>query len=181
MHEKRYSRTGERLRDPDRIARLEIERVINLVLEDLKEAKTLLDVGTGSGLFAEQFAQQGLQVTGLDVNPEMLAAARQHVPAGTFREGIAEKLPFPDAAFDVVFMGVSLHETDDSLAALSEAHRVAVQRLAILEWPDEVQPFGPPREHRLSPERIETLAQQAGFNEVRQTRLESLILYRLER
>lgn len=181
MHEKRYSRTVERLRDPDRIARLEIERVINLALEDLKEAKTVLDVGTGSGLFAEHFAGRGLKVAGLDVNPEMLAAARQAVPDGTFREGVAEELPFPDAAFDLVFMGMLLHECDDGLAALKEARRVAVQRLAVLEWPDEEQPFGPPREHRLSPERIETLAQQAGFNEVRQTRLESLVVYRLER
>jgi ubiquinone/menaquinone biosynthesis C-methylase UbiE len=116
-------------------------------------------VGTGTGLFAEQFAKKGLQVTGLDANPEMLPAAQQYVPSGTFQEGIAEKLPFPDGSFDLVFMGLLLHETDDILAALREAHRVALQRVAILEWPDEEQPFGPPREHRLSYEKIALLSQ----------------------
>jgi ubiquinone/menaquinone biosynthesis C-methylase UbiE len=180
MHEKRFNREIERLRDPERIARMEVERVVRLALEGLKEPLTVLDVGTGSGLFAEQFAARGLQVTGLDANPEMLPAAQQFVPAGSFHEGTAEKLPFPDASFDLVFMGLLLHETDDTLAALSEAQRVAVQRLAVLEWPDEDQPIGPPREHRLAFEKISTLAKQAGFAKLETLWLENLVLYRLE-
>jgi ubiquinone/menaquinone biosynthesis C-methylase UbiE len=181
MHERRFNREIERLRDPERIARLEIERVVNLALENLKEVQTVLDVGTGSGLFAEQFAAKGLKVTGLDVNPEMLPAAQQYVPSGTFQEGVAEKLPFPDGSFDLVFMGLLLHETDDLLAALSEAYRVTRQRLAILEWPDEEQTFGPPRHHRLALEKIASAAKQAGFKEVEQIRLDNLVLYRLDR
>ena len=180
MHERRFNREIERLRDPERIARLEVERVTNLALEDLKGVQTVLDVGTGSGLFTEQFAAKGLQVTGLDANPEMLPVARQYVPLGTFHEGIAEKLPFPDGSFDLVFMGLLLHETDDNLATLREAYRVAVMRLAILEWPDEEQPFGPPREHRLSYQKIASLAKRAGFKEVKQIRLENLSLYRID-
>ena len=177
MHERCFNREIERLRDPERIARLEVERVANLALENLKEVQTVLDVGTGSGLFAEQFAAKGFQVTGLDANPEMLPAAQQHVPGGTFQEGIAEKLPFPNGSFDLVFMGLLLHETDDALAALREAHRVAVMRLAVLEWPDEEQSFGPPREHRLSYEKITALAKQAGFKTVQEIHLQNLSLY----
>lgn len=180
MHERRFNREIERLRDPERIARLEVERVIRLALEGLPGAQTVLDVGMGSGVFTEQFAAGGLQVSGLDANPEMLPAASAYVPSGKFFEGIAENLPFPDGTFDLVFMGLLLHETDDTLAALREAHRVAVQRLAILEWPDAEQPFGPPRDHRLAPEKIASLAQQAGFKNVEQTRLENLVLYRLD-
>ena len=178
MHERRFNREIERLRDPERIARLELERVANLALEGLTAVQTVLDIGTGSGLFAEQFAARGLQVTGLDANREMLTAARQYVPSGTFHEGVAEKLPFPDGSFDLVFMGLLLHETDDILAALSEARRVTRQRLAILEWPDEEQSFGPPREHRLSSEKIALLARQAGFKELQWERLDALVLYR---
>lgn len=180
-HERRFNREIERLRDPDRITRLEVDRVVNLALEKVKEVKTVLDVGTGSGLFAEQFALQGLQVTGLDVNPEMLPAAQQHVPSGIFQEGVAEKLPFPNGSFDLLFMGLLLHETDDLQAALSEAYRVTRQRLTILEWPDEDQSFGPPRYHRLAYEKIVTAAKQAGFEEVEQIRLENLVLYRLDK
>jgi ubiquinone/menaquinone biosynthesis C-methylase UbiE len=181
MHEKRFNNQIERLRDPGRVARLEVDRVGRLALADLNNTKTVLDIGTGSGLFAEQFAEKGLQVTGLDANPEMLPAARQYVPAGTFQEGIAEKLPFSDGSFDLVFMGLLLHETDDTLAALKEAYRVTQKRLAILEWPYETQDFGPPIEHRLSPDKIVLFAKQAGFTTVHQNRLESLILYLLDR
>jgi len=180
-HERRFNREIERLRDPDRITRLEVDRVTQLALENLNDVGDVLDVGTGSGVFAEQFAAKGLQVTGLDVNPQMLPAAQQHVPSGIFQEGAAEKLPFSDVSFDLVFMGLLLHETDDLQAALSEAYRVARQRLAILEWPDEDQSFGPPRHHRLAYEKIASVAKQAGFKGVEQIRLENLVLYRLDK
>jgi SAM-dependent methyltransferase len=177
MHERRFNREIERLRDPERIALLEVERVVNLVLENLTGVRSVLDVGTGSGLFAEQFAAKGFQVTGLDVNPDMLPVAQQFVPSGSFQKGIAERIPFPDGSFDLVFMGLLLHETDDILAALNEAHRVALKRLAILEWPNEAQSYGPPLEHRLSLEKINSFARQAGFTEVKYLRLENLTLY----
>lgn len=179
MHERRFNREIERLRNPQRIARLEVQRVVDLSLEKMAGVRTVLDVGTGSGLFAENFSAHGLAVTGVDANPEMLPAARRYVPSGTFREGVAEKLPFEDGAFDLVFMGLLLHETDDAQTALDEAHRVASKRVAILEWPDEEQSFGPPREHRLSYDKITSLVQQAGFKEVQYIRLEHLALYRI--
>lgn len=181
MHERRFHSDIDRLRAPERTARLEVGRVIDLALENLPGIRSVLDVGTGSGLFAEQFAARGLRVGGLDANPDMLAAAQQHVPAAAFKEGIAEKLPFEDGAYDLVFMGLLLHETDDPLGALQEAHRVARLRLAILEWPDEEQSFGPPREDRLSYEKISGLARQAGFSNLSPLRLENLVLYRADR
>lgn len=180
MHERRFNREIERLRDPERIAWLEVERVVNLTLEELGGVKKVLDVGTGSGVFAEQFAARDLLVSGVDVNPEMLLAARQYVPAGVFNEGTAEKLPYADGAFDVVFMGLLLHETDDLLSALREARRTGIMRTAVLEWPDEEQSFGPPREHRLTADKVETAARQAGFKRVEQLKLEQLVLYRLD-
>ncbi|MHC1782552.1 MAG: class I SAM-dependent methyltransferase [Anaerolineaceae bacterium] len=110
----------------------------------------------------------------------MLPAAREFVPAGDFREAAAERLPFEDQAFDLVFMGLLLHETDDPLAALKEARRVGRQRLAVLEWLDEDQPIGPPREHRISAAKVRALAGKAGFKRLNVTRLEKLILYRMD-
>jgi ubiquinone/menaquinone biosynthesis C-methylase UbiE len=179
MHDRRFNREIDRLRDPGRIARLEVGRTADLALDGLKNTQTVLDVGTGSGLFAETFAAKGLQVTGLDANLEMLSIAHQYVPAGAFLEGIAENLPFPDGSFHLVFIGLSLHETDEILAAMREAHRVVLQRLVILEWPDEEQQFGPPREQRLSYEKITFISKQVGFKEVQQIRLENLSLYRI--
>ena len=97
--------------------------------------RNVLDVGTGTGLFAESFSERGLEVSGLDANPEMLVAAHQFVPKGIFREGTAEALPYPDSSFDLVFLGLVLHESDEPLKTLKEARRVARKRVCILEWP----------------------------------------------
>jgi ubiquinone/menaquinone biosynthesis C-methylase UbiE len=180
MHERRFNREIERLRDPERVAKLEVKLVVDLSLEGLKHHTDILDVGTGSGLFAEEFACRGLNVTGLDANPEMLAFARQFVPSGTFQEGAAEALPFPDGSFDLIFMGLLLHETDDPAAAIAEAYRVPRQRLAVLEWPDEDQEFGPPRVDRLAATKIMTFASEAGFPVVRSIRLMNLSLFLMD-
>jgi SAM-dependent methyltransferase len=180
MHERRYHREIEKLRDPERVARLEVPRVVTLALNGLSDVKNVLDVGTGSGLFAEEYARRGLEVAGLDVNPQMLPVAQQFVPGGQFKEGTAEQLPFQDGSFDLVFMGLLLHETDDTPGALREARRVARLRLAVLEWPAEVQSFGPPPEHRLAYEKVEALARQAGFTRINRERLTALVLYLIE-
>ena len=65
MHEKRFDGGIERLRAPERVARLEVERVVDLCLEGV-EIKNVLDVGTGSGLFAGAFFERGLEVAGID-------------------------------------------------------------------------------------------------------------------
>ena len=177
MHERRFEGNVERLRNPHRVALLEVERVVDSVLAGLSEINSLLDVGTGSGLFAEQFAARGLSVTGLDVNPVMLSEARKFVPNGTFEEGVAERLPFKDGSFDVIFMGLVLHETDYLQKVFDEAYRVVKKRLAILEWPYRVQDFGPPLEHRLSFEHISFAADQSGFIPINKVELENLVLY----
>ncbi|MEI6876672.1 MAG: methyltransferase domain-containing protein [Spirochaetota bacterium] len=178
QHERRFDGGPDRLRNPERIALMEVPRVISLSLEG-PAARNVLDVGTGTGVFAEAFATAGLEVTGLDVNPELLAVARGLVPSARFQEGLAEHLGFPDRSFDLVFFGLVLHETDDALMALKEAHRVTSGRVAILEWAHRAEPKGPPLEHRMKPEAIEDLAAKAGFSKVETIELGRLVLYRL--
>jgi ubiquinone/menaquinone biosynthesis C-methylase UbiE len=178
MHERRYNGGIERLRTPERIALLEAKRVIELSLEKL-DAQNVLDVGTGSGLFAEEFAKHGLYVTGIDASNEMVEAARKHIPSGHFEKAIAEQIPFPDNSFDLVFLGVVLHETDDLSKALKEVHRVVRKRAAILEWPYSQAEYGPPLEHRIKPELFDSLIQQCGFKGYEKISLKNLELYLL--
>jgi SAM-dependent methyltransferase len=178
LHERRFDGDIERLRSPERVARLDVEHTVALSVEGL-EAHNMLDVGTGSGLFAEAFQKQGLAVSGVDVNPQMVKAASQLVPGGKFKIAPAENLPFQPETFDLVFMGVVFHETDDALQALREAHRVARQRVVILEWPYQEEEFGPPLAHRLKPEEVAALAYRAGFEKVETLYLDRMVLYRL--
>jgi len=143
------------------------------------DVASVLDVGTGAGVFAQVFAERSLQVTGIDPNRELLEMARSAVPAGNFIEATAEALPFADASFDLVFLAHVLHETDDPEAALREARRVARRRVAILEWPYRSEDKGPPLEHRLKPERIAEAAQRAGFTAVERIELTRMDFYRM--
>jgi len=176
-HERRYGSPAERLRAPERVALLEIPRVLALCLEGIPAARAL-DVGTGTGLFAEAFSESGLEVTGIDPNPDLLAVARRH-SAGAFLRGAAESLPFGDRSFDVVMLGHVLHETDDPAAALMEARRVARHRVAVLEWPYMEEEMGPPLAHRLTESNIRSLAHAAGFTVIDRTVLTHMHLYRL--
>ncbi len=178
QHDRRFQGQADRLRAPDRLARMEVPRVAALSIDGIR-VESVLDVGTGTGVFAEAFAAQGLAVTGIDVNAELLEVARQAVPTAQFKQAPVEHIPFADRSFDLAFLGHVLHEADDPAAALKEAHRVARRRVAILEWPYRQEEKGPPPEHRLKPELIANLARQAGFHGVETIHLESMDFYRL--
>jgi len=118
-------------------------------------------------------------VAGVDVNPEMIVAAKRFVPKGDFRKSIAEELPFPDASFDLVFLGLVLHESDEPFKVMQEARRVSCQRVCILEWSYQEEEFGPPLAHRLNPTQIADMVQKAGFANLESIALTHLVLYRL--
>ena len=101
----------------------------------------VLDVACGTGavtrLAAERVGSAG-RVAGLDVNPDMLAAARGASP-GTrieWHEGSALALPFPDGSFDAVLCQQGLQFFPDRAAGLREMRRVLVPggRLALSCW-----------------------------------------------
>jgi ubiquinone/menaquinone biosynthesis C-methylase UbiE len=177
-HEKRYQGAADRLRAPERLVLMEVPRVVELCLA-APGCVSVLDVGTGTGIWAEVFASRGLRAEGIEPNPELLARAVSLVTGVDFKKGSAEALPYAAAAFDLVFLGHVLHETDDPLAALNEARRVARIRVAILEWPYRDEERGPPLAHRLQPERLIALAEQAGFTTIERLALSHMELYRL--
>ena len=179
MHERRFKGNTDSLRSPERVAALEVPRVVWACLAGI-EVRQVLDVGTGTGLFAEAFSDQGLEVSGVDVDAEMIAAAEQHVRGAVFRRARAEEIPFGDRCFDLVFLGHVLHESDDPVKALEEAKRVGRNRVAVLEWPYREQAQGPPLDHRLKPEVIADLTEKAGLAAIDTILLKNVVLYLLD-
>jgi SAM-dependent methyltransferase len=133
------------------------EAILNQVLGE--DIRSVLDIGTGTGFFAEAFARRGLFTVGLDPRNDRLEIARARVPQARFVEGRAEALPFPNQSFDLAFFGLSLHHLQ-APQALREAARVA-HHLAVLEWPYRTEEIGPPLERRLSPSELTHLCQDA--------------------
>lgn len=169
-------RRGDPLRESARLALLEIERVVDFSLFGAA-VETVLDVGTGSGLFAEAFARRGKRVAGVDVDARRIGLARGHLPGGRFGQARAEALPFPAGAFDLAFFGLVLHELADPARALAEARRVASRRIVVLEWPEPDGGPGAPPVSRLRGESLPAIAGRAGFMGVQPIALAHLVLY----
>jgi ubiquinone/menaquinone biosynthesis C-methylase UbiE len=180
MNDRIFNQSADRLRSPERVARLEVKKVVNLCLKN-REITSVLDVGVGSGVFAEEFSKRGLVVAGTDVNPDMLVATKLHVPLCDIRIGKAENLPFEDGEFDLVFMGLVFHEVTDYQRAMNHAFRVSANYAAILEWKYKTEEFGPPLEHRLQGSFIEKTAKEAGFKKCNTVEMKNLMLYTLEK
>jgi demethylmenaquinone methyltransferase / 2-methoxy-6-polyprenyl-1,4-benzoquinol methylase len=105
----------------------------------------ILDVATGTGMVAFALARRGAEVTALDQSEAMLAVARRRTPpasgAVTFVTGEAERLPYPDAAFDALTFTYLLRYVDDPAATMRELARVVRPggRIGMVE-------FGVPRD-----------------------------------
>lgn len=181
MHEKRFDPGKiDKLRSAERIGMLEIPRTLAMSLEN-HDIQSILDVGTGSGLFAEAFSLNGKQVSAIDINHFMLQAAHRYSPDTYYAQAEMEAIPFADRSFDLVFLGLVLHETDHPVQVLKEAARLAKKRIAIYEWPYIENPqSGPPLEHRLSSEAIQKMAVAAGLKTVEIRPFIQMVMYRIE-
>lgn len=83
-----------------------------------------LDVGSGEGRFCRMLQALGVRTVGIDPTEALVARARELDPAGDYRVGIAERLPFDDHSFDLVVSYLSLVDIPDLGAALPEMARV---------------------------------------------------------
>ena len=99
-----------------------------LDVADVKPGERLLDVATGTGIVLRRARerQPGLaRTTGVDLNPGMLAVARETAPQEVeLVEGDALALPFEDASFDVVTCQQGCQFFPDRARGLREFHRV---------------------------------------------------------
>jgi len=103
------------------------EKEVVFALADPKHGERLLDVGCGDGNYTAPAADRTGAAAGLDRSAAMLEAARRRLgrrPDIEWVHGDAEKLPFPDASFDVVLGVTVLCFAGDPRAVVNEAGRV---------------------------------------------------------
>jgi ubiquinone/menaquinone biosynthesis C-methylase UbiE len=88
----------------------------------------VLDVACGTGVVAraaaDRVAPDG-SVTGVDLNPAMLAVAERAAPGIDWQQGDVAALPFPADAFDLVTCQAAVFFFPDLTGALAEMGRVA--------------------------------------------------------
>jgi SAM-dependent methyltransferase len=88
----------------------------------------VLDVGCGNGYVLLQYARHGAEVFGVDLTATAVRLSRQRFAlaglGGTFEEIDGQRLPYPDATFDIVCsMGV-LHHISDPRPLVDDIYRV---------------------------------------------------------
>ena len=99
---------------------------------------TVLDVACGTGVVAAAAAERvgpSGAVTGVDINPGMIAVAAR-TRGVRWAQADAARLPFPDGGFDRVLCQAGLQFVPDRLGALREMRRVLRPggRVALLVW-----------------------------------------------
>lgn len=103
---------------------------VEMPLGDIK-GKRVLEIGPGAGGHSALFASHGAHVTSVDITEQRArATAAKFSLMGDRAEncaamqGDAEKLPFDDATFDIVYSNGVLHHTSDTEASIAEVYRV---------------------------------------------------------
>jgi 2-polyprenyl-6-hydroxyphenyl methylase / 3-demethylubiquinone-9 3-methyltransferase len=90
--------------------------------------RRVLDVGCGGGFVAEEFARLGCAVVGVDPSPVSIETAQRHAAASghdiEYVVAPGERLPFPDAAFDLAYCCDVLEHVRDLDQVVGETARV---------------------------------------------------------
>ncbi|MFM8432102.1 MAG: class I SAM-dependent methyltransferase [Bacteroidota bacterium] len=110
----------------------EFKETLRELKDRIPEGNKLLDVGAGNGIATAAFSKLGYKVTALEPDPSIT------IGAGAIRkltrdldlnnvvvvEATAEKMPFPDESFDIVYVRQAMHHASDLPVFISECARV---------------------------------------------------------
>lgn len=91
--------------------------------------KRMLEVGVGAGTDFLQFVRAGAKANGIDLTEEGVENMSQRLSvyglkAESLQVANAEKIPFPDNHFDLVYSWGVIHHSPDTMAALDEILRI---------------------------------------------------------
>lgn len=107
-----------------------------LIEKALAGARTVLNAGAGAG----SYESTAFDVTPVEPSASMRAQRPAHLPPAV--DAVAERLPFPDDAFDAAMTTFSVHQWSDPAAGLREMRRVARGPVVVLTCdPDLVRGF----------------------------------------
>ena len=96
---------------------------------------TVLNVGAGTGSYEP--GRSGV----VAVEPSAVMLRQRSRSAAPAVRAVAEALPFPDQAFDVVLAILTVHHWNDQRQGLEECARAAQNRVVILTWDPDAEGF----------------------------------------
>jgi len=115
--------------------RKEDPRLARLIAHQLQDARTVVNVGAGTGSYepADRFV--------VAVEPSLAMLQQRSPGAPPAAQAIAEQLPFRDDAFDAAMAILTVHHWSDQQAGMRELSRVARERIVVLTWDPSSEGF----------------------------------------
>ncbi len=103
--------------------------MVEVAAAEVPDAAAILDVGCGTGrlLRAASEVFPNARLEGVDAAAEMVRQAQALLPAGScirVQQAVAERLPFADGSFDLVFSTMTFHHWADQRRGVAEVARV---------------------------------------------------------
>jgi ubiquinone/menaquinone biosynthesis C-methylase UbiE len=167
-------RNIDRLNNPKRLEILDLHKVISHF--NLEGNITLVDIGTGAGIFAEAFLKQlpEARCYALDIRQEAIEWIKAN--RETYREGRLipqlmeeSRIPLEDNTADFAFMITLHHELEEPVELMKECRRILKPggKLLVADWRnDDNKSGGAPHHHRIEPELAISHLKFAGFEDI---------------
>ena len=124
-----------------------ITKAYDRLTQQVKKGDNILDVGCGTGMLTLHALIKGANVTGIDINTEMLEIARIRIENSDFKEnvnllemGVAELDNFDENEFDVIMSGLCFSElSNDELNYTLKFSKKILKQNSLLIIADEVK------------------------------------------
>lgn len=140
------------------------------------EGSTFADIGCGTGVFTFPAAEIGgasARLYAVDTSQEMLddvttQAAEKNIRTITTVKSDPYDFKLDSQTIDFVIISSVLHEIDDKSRFLAEAKRICKPggKIAVIEFTETDNGFGPPLDMRIKPESATKLLSETGFVEI---------------
>ena len=103
-----------------------VEIIVPLIEGILSEKKTILDIGTGTGLVAQEVRRvtEHATIVGGDISIRQLRYAKEVTSGIQFVQHSIDHMPFKDEKFDAVVCSMVLEHIESLLEAVSEITRI---------------------------------------------------------
>jgi ubiquinone/menaquinone biosynthesis C-methylase UbiE len=113
-----------------------MEKLIKTMSAELKDCKRILDVGVGTGRFAEPLQKAGFDIVGIDISKKMMIKAKGKGVQNLLLAD-ATSIPFMDKVFDAAISVHVLHLISKWKKTLKEVCRVTRHAMLSLDYARE--------------------------------------------
>jgi ubiquinone/menaquinone biosynthesis C-methylase UbiE len=108
------------------------------------DAKTVLDLGAGTGKLTRLLVERFPEVYAVEPLAGMRAVLARNVPRATVLPGDAERIPLDDGSVDAVFVAEAFHWFDSKAAVLEIARVLRPNGLLVVAFNEWLSQFEPP-------------------------------------